>query len=397
MNLKDFRIELSTLVIFDSLLDTDVMYCLEEVLEADRLDEETFIALYSRLCAQIYKVNPCFSTYIYDYVMNDENVFITTKAANHKVSKAMEAALKNELDILERLSKLSSKDLLKGIHYDKALPTWEVKKYNLKDDYYQRIDELSTRGYGVFARYYVFGVGKNGLFPIKHPDPQSLKEMTGYERERNLLIRNTKAFIKGMKANNALLYGDAGTGKSSSIKAIVNEYHEQGLRLIEVKKHQIALLPDVIEALSGNPLKFIVFIDDLSFSRNDDNFIALKNILEGGTVSNKANIVVYATSNRRHLIKENMEDRSGGELFRNDSIQETMSLAARFGLTITFSKPEKQLYLEIVKNLAKEYNLLIDEQELFTRAEAFAIRNSGRSPRTARQFVEFEKINNSLK
>ena len=220
--------------------------------------------------------------------------------------------------------------------------------------------------------------------------------MTGYQQQRNVLIKNTLALLQGMKANNALLYGDAGTGKSSTIKAIVNEYHTEGLRLIEVKKKQIAQLPSIIEMLADNPLKFIIFIDDLSFSSNDDDYIALKNILEGSTTSNKMNVVIYATSNRRHFMKETFSDREGDEMHRNDTIQETMSLAARFGLTITFQKPGSNLYMEIVKQYAKEYELNLDEHELKIKAEAFAIRNNGRSARTAKQFVEYEKINQSI-
>ena len=238
----------------------------------------------------------------------------------------------------------------------------------------------------------MFGMDENGLFPIQHPDGQLLSQLTGYERERSLLLKNTLAFLQGMKANNALLYGDAGTGKSSTIKAIVNEYHPDGLRLVEIKKSQIALLPSLIESLADNPLKFILFIDDLSFQTGDDEFVALKNILEGGSVASNHNVVVYATSNRRHLVKENFADRNGSEIHRNDAIQETASLAARFGLTITFSKPAKDLYLEIVRSYAKQYGLRLDEDELLIKAEGFALRNNGRSPRTARQFVEHEKI-----
>ena len=395
MNLKGLKNEIESLAVFDSILKTDVMIKFKELLNCE--DEDLYVDKYCRLVSAIYKENPNFSRFIYDYVMNDENIFILRNAKNKNVSKAVEASVERELKVLEKISRIASESLIKAFNLTLDLPLYETSRLNIKSDYYKRVSELPKKGYGIFAKYYVFGVDENGLFPIKHPDKQSLAEMTGYERERNLLIKNTLAFVNGMKANNALLYGDAGTGKSSSVKAIVNEYYPEGLRLIEVKKHQISYLPDVIESLSANPLKFIIFIDDLSFSSNDDDFIALKNILEGGTASNKSNIVVYATSNRRHFIKENFKDREGGELFRNDSIQETMSLAARFGLTITFQQPAKTLYLEIVKNLAKEYKLVMKEEELFTKAEAFAIRNNGRSPRTAKQFIEFEKINKSIK
>lgn len=152
-----------------------------------------------------------------------------------------------------------------------------------------------------------------------------------------------------------------------------------------------------MDSLADNPLHFIIFIDDLSFKSNDDDFVALKNILEGGIQNNQNNCVVYATSNRRHFVQENSKNRDGGELFRNDSIQETMSLAARFGLTVTFTKPLKDLYLEIVMQLADRYQIETDRDVLAIQAEAYAIRNSGRSPRTAKQFIEYTKINEKIK
>jgi len=189
-----------------------------------------------------------------------------------------------------------------------------------------------------------------------------------------------------------LLYGDAGTGKSSTIKAVAHHLAPQGLRIIEVKKNQLYQIPKLLEELSDNPLKFILFIDDLSFSGNDDNFSALKATLEGSISGCGDNAVIYATSNRRHLVKESFGDRAGDELHLNDSMQETMSLAARFGLTITFQKPDKDEYLSIVKSLAAEYGIEMDEEELFKKAEAHAIRKNGRSPRTAKQFIELLKI-----
>ena len=394
MDLNQLKLEINSLSIFDSILEEDVFICLNNLLREK--DLESYISYYCQLCSAIYKENGSLSRYIYNYVMNDENVYILQKAKQKHVSKVIEQSLERELKILQKVADLKSEDVLKDTACSISLPIWDNDNLDLVKDYHQRILELPKKGYGLFAKYYVFGVDENGLFPIKHPDKQALSEMTGYESQRSLLIKNTLALLQGMNANNALLYGDAGTGKSSSIKAIVNEYHDQGLRLIEVKKKQISHLPDVLESLSNNPLKFIVFIDDLSFSSNDDDYIALKNILEGGTTSNQRNIVIYATSNRRHFMKETFSDRNGDELHRNDTIQETMSLAARFGLTITFQKPGKNLYMDIVRSYAKEYGLEMDEQELSIKAEAFAIRNNGRSPRTAKQFVEYEKINQTI-
>ena len=190
----------------------------------------------------------------------------------------------------------------------------------------------------------------------------------------------------------ALGGGDAGTGKSSTIKAVAAALAPQGLRLIEVKKNQLYQIPQIMEELASNPLKFILFIDDLSFNGNDDNFSALKATLEGSISGCGDNVAIYATSNRRHLVKETFSDRTGDELHVNDTLQETMSLSARFGLTITFQKPDKDQYLTIVRSLAAEYGIEMDEGELFRKAEAYAIRKSGRSPRTAKQFIELLKI-----
>ena len=175
-----------------------------------------------------------------------------------------------------------------------------------------------------------------------------------------------------------LLYGDAGTGKSSTVKAIANEFAPDGLRLIEVKKNQLYQIPALMDELAKNPLKFILFIDDLSFASNDDNFAALKAILEGGVGGRSHNVAVYATSNRRHLVKETMADRSGDELHAMDTRQELMSLSARFGLTVTFQQPDK----------AKQYNVQMPSDQLFIKGAAFALRAGGRSPRVAKQFVE---------
>ena len=210
-------------------------------------------------------------------------------------------------------------------------------------------------------------------------------------REREKVIANTRALLEGKPANNVLLYGDAGTGKSSAIKAIANAFADQGLRLVEVKKNQLYQIPDLMDALASNPLKFILFIDDLSFTANDDNFAALKAILEGSVGGRAGNIAVYATSNRRHLIKETLTDREGDDIHESDTRQELMSLSARFGLTITFGSPDRERYLHIVEELAKQYGVELDPRQLAVRSEAFAVRSGGRSARVAKQFIELCK------
>ena len=223
--------------------------------------------------------------------------------------------------------------------------------------------------------------------PIVSADRISIDKFIGYKAERQRIIDNTEAFLQGRPAANALLCGDAGTGKSSTVKAIANEFFGRGIRLIELRKDQLSYLPYVMGKISDNPLKFIIFIDDLSFNQNDDNFSMLKAALEGSASAKADNAVIYATSNRRHIIKESFQDREGSDIHRNDTIQETLSLSERFGLTVLFSKPDKKLYLEIVHELADRNNIKYDREKLDIDAEAFALRRGYRSARCAEQFI----------
>ena len=252
----------------------------------------------------------------------------------------------------------------------------------------EKLSNISRTGYGIYAKYSFFRLEDGEIVPVAHPDYQRLDELFGYERERDIIIRNTTSFAKGQGASNMLLYGDAGTGKSSTIKAVCASLAPKGLRIIEVKKNQLYQIPALMDELAKNPLKFILFIDDLSFASNDDNFAALKAILEGGVGGRSHNVAVYATSNRRHLVKETMADRSGDDLHAMDTRQELMSLSARFGLTVTFQQPDKDRYDRILLELAKQYNVQMPSDQLFIKGAAFALRAGGRSPRVAKQFVE---------
>ena len=335
------------------------------------------------------------SEYIASAVLECENI-CARRAARGQLSPALEQALDGELRFLEELSGLELDDLLDAAGLDAGqkaayafLPRWEAHPTGLAAAYKARLSEMGQVGYGMFARHHVFMLdGEGRLTPVRHPDPQRLADLPGYEREREKILANTRGLLAGLPANNVLLYGDAGTGKSSAVKAIANEYAPQGLRLVEVKKNQLYLLPDLMDQLAANPLKFILFIDDLSFASNDDNFAALKAILEGSAGGRAGNIAVYATSNRRHLVKETFTDRAGDDLHEADTRQELMSLSARFGLIVTFQRPDKALYSQILLQLAKQYQLPIPSDQLITRGEAFAIRAGGRSPRAARQFIE---------
>lgn len=255
--------------------------------------------------------------------------------------------------------------------------------------------------------YREFGVGKFGLnkaFRILEKDEQAyidpitsiehiyLKDLVGYELQKKKLVENTEAFIEGREANNVLLYGDAGTGKSSSIKAILNQYYDRGLRIIEVYKHQFRALSDVLEQVKDRNYKFIIYMDDLSFEESELEYKYLKAIIEGGLGKKPKNVLIYATSNRRHLIRESFRDKrqlSDDEIHANDTVQEKLSLVARFGVTIYFGAPEPKEFKEIVRVLARRSNLSIPEDELLQKANQWELNHGGLSGRTAAQFITY--------
>jgi len=248
---------------------------------------------------------------------------------------------------------------------------------------------IGSYGYGMYARYHVFRVDDEGsIVPVRHPDPIRLSDLVDYERERTIILDNTRALAAGLPAANILLTGDAGTGKSSTVKAVVNELAPRGMRILEVRKEQLRNIPVILDELTRNPLKFIIFIDDLSFSNDDDNFAALKAILEGSVSAKSDNVAIYATSNRRHMVKERFSDREGDDVHRNDTMQEIISLSDRFGIRVSFSKPDKATYLDIVHKLVDDAGIRMDQDELDLLAERFSTRRGGRSARGARQFVD---------
>ena len=374
-------------VIFKSILNDTGISALINLLGCESDNENEFLKHYSDFVSALYQKTDDLCEYINELLQNDENIYVK-QSAKGDVSPFVKNAVENELSFFEELSKVKCDDL-KAIYNSIDLPQWKNGNISVKKEYEKKISVIKTTGYGIYATHKMFLYKDNEITPVKYPDPQRLSQMSGYESERQKVIDNTMALLQNKPCNNVLLYGDAGSGKSSTIKAIVNEYHEMGLRLIEIKKNQLYSLPDVIEQLADNPLKFIIFIDDLSFSTNDSDFGALKAILEGGVAGKTDNLAIYATSNRKNLVKENFSDRNGDDIHLQDTIQEIMSLSARFGLKITFSKPDKDLYLSIVENLSMQYNISIDRNDLFLSAEAFALRNGGRSPRTAKQFIEY--------
>jgi predicted AAA+ superfamily ATPase len=397
MKLREWNARLHGLVVFRSLLDDPVVAKLLDL--TDRM--EAGAPGYGPVCdavaqfeAALFEHTTNWGSYLSAAVLEAETVCVR-QAASGTLAPALQTALDSELAFLQALCGLTLDELLAaagsatGQAQELAfLPRWETSGIDLPAAYAQRMSEVGKKGYGMFAKHHVFTVENGQLVPVKYPDPQRLSELPGYEKEREKVIANTRALLAGMPANNVLLYGDAGTGKSSAVKAIANEFAPEGLRLVEVKKNQLYQIPDLMDKLAANPLKFILFIDDLSFTANDDNFAALKAILEGSVGGRAKNIAVYATSNRRHLIKETLTDRTGDDIHEADTRQELMSLSARFGLTVTFQRPEKARFENILAELAKQHGIDMPMDQLLVKAEAFAIRAGGRSPRVAKQFIE---------
>lgn len=392
MNLHYMNQRLSSLVVFRELLQDPVIAAFQRMLASAELDDgDAFATACAVFEHRLFEKTENWTEYLSTAVLESENICVR-RQAHGELSAVLSDSLQRELALLNELSALTLEELTAEMSdAPDYFVAWVTEAGTLPAEYAKRMQEVSTRGYGMFARNHVFVVEDGRLVPVKHPDPQRLSELPGYEKEREKVIANTEALLDGRPANNVLLYGDAGTGKSSAIKAIVNEYAARGLRLVEVKKNQLYQIPDLMDQLAANPLKFILFIDDLSFTTNDDNFAALKAILEGSVGGRAGNIAVYATSNRRHLIKETLEDRQGSDIHESDTRQELMSLAARFGLTVTFGQPDKSRFVQIVTDLAAQYGVEDDPEKLIVRAEAFAIRAGGRSPRVAKQFIELCK------
>ena len=378
--------KLSSLVIFRNLLSDEVIKSFAQMLDTEDMTEQEIIYNYCEFTHKLFMHTSCISDYVLNAVLDDENMYIKSKLSG-KENKLFDSMLSRELDIISELAAFDGEEIRKKISCV-DLPVWNTCKHDIKTLYSDRMNEINTKGFGIYARHKMFVLDDDGkIVPIKNPDKIFLNDLIGYERERGIVVDNTLALLNNKSANNVLLYGDAGTGKSSTVKALVNSFYDKGLRLIEFKKNQLEFIPQVIEELSNNPLKFIFFIDDLTFSSDDNNFSALKATLEGGVCGRGHNILIYATSNHRHMIKESASARQDSVNIA-DALEEATSLSARFGITITYLKCDRMLFAKIVCELAEKRGLTIPTDELTVGAEAFALRGGGRNPRTAKQYID---------
>ena len=382
--MKELKDKLDTLCIFRDFLKDPVISALRKF-----LDNPTSPA-YAGFVAVLYEANGGdLGAYIKELCDNSSNVYVKTIGRGEAVPDYLYFTLLSELETLQSVADLRSDQLCALLTYQGFLPDFTGSKLYLKDHYLHRANNIEKYGYGIYAKNHMFYVdAQDRIAPVRNPDRIELSQLVDYQRERQIIVDNTKAMLAGKPAANILLTGDAGTGKSSTVKAVANALWRDGLRLIEVRKDQLRAIPQILDELSENPLKFVLFIDDLSFLKDDDNFNALKAVLEGSVTAKSSNVVIYATSNRRHIIKEKFSDREGDDVHRNDTMQELVSLSERFGIHVSFFKPNKQTYLHIVHHLAKAHSLDIPEQELDAQAERFALERGGRSARLARQFVD---------
>ncbi len=352
-------------------------------------------------------------------IVNNENAYSRACENRGGISGTINELARHDFAVFQELfafdfqklvQELQIPELLLLKDYQRSEQTARVFNHRIRD----RICDLSVRleqarsveefQMEVTKFYGEFGVGKLGLhkaFRIEHEDQGArivpitniahvhLSDLVGYEREKRKLIDNTEAFVQGKQANNCLLFGDAGTGKSTSIKAIINQYYEQGLRMIEVYKHQFQDLNSVIAQIKNRNYKFIIYMDDLSFEEFEVEYKYLKAVIEGGLEKKPDNVLIYATSNRRHLVREKFSDKEerDDELHTRDTVQEKLSLVSRFGVTIYFGSPDKKEFHEIVRRLAEKHQIYMEEETLLLEADRWELNHGGPSGRCAQQFI----------
>ena len=387
MDLKLLSCRISALSVFRGILDKKEMRAFLNFLGADDLCQK--LSFYGEFINSLGIHAGSLSAFLTKAVCEDENIYIKSVAKNKEVSASIKANAEKELELFSALTEITPANLFEGISYDGYIPEFENEKVDFSAVYAERLRHIERYGYGIFATAGMFRVENGEIVAVEAADDISTDIFIGYEKERQQVMDNTEALTLGKSAQNVLLCGDAGTGKSSTVKAVANAYFDKGVRLIELRKDQLFSLSHVMGRIADNPLKFIIFIDDLSFNKNDDCFSMLKAALEGSASAKASNAVIYATSNRRHIVKERFSERGHeDDIHHSDTVQELLSLSDRFGIVVYFSKPNKKLYLDIVHELAERENLGIDEKELDIKAEAFALAKGSRSPRAAQQFIK---------
>ena len=389
---SSLRLRTEAMTILGGLRSTDVFSVYADALSALDDSPAAFCRSYARLC-QFHYTHGDLGKLFAREIHYDTNVL--TQSVDKPVSDDVRAAADFDLYTINSLISLSGSDFLDFARkaylscadlFD-ALPGFSAGTPLPFGNCEGLLQMYRKKGSGYFARANAFTIIDGMPQPIANPDPIRLSDLKGYAVQKKAIRDNTLSLLAGKNANNILLYGDKGCGKSSTVKAIANEYADRGLKIIEMPMDQIKQFPAICSMIERSPFTFILFLDDLSFTAEDERFVALKAFIEGGVAGKPHNMAIYATSNRRHIIRENFSDRNGDDVHVRDAMQSASSLSDRFGIEITFSNPVKNEYLYIVDRLAEDYGLDLPEERLHLLAERFAIRKNGRSPRTARQFI----------
>ena len=425
--------EISKFIIYRDADESSILSELGRVFEDFDRGTATPDSLRARIYSQVRRLlelatkygfdNNLWHNYLTYLIINDENPFSLTYEKAGKQEGTVNGFAINDFSVFKRLFDFDFAPIEKALEIDcfttlsnyKAIAKREQifnKNVSEKVRALSKEIEQSPDGEAVFevvADFYkAYGVGKFGLNkafriesdgdtgmrirPITNMEPVHLSDLIGYELQKKALTENTEAFVEGRGANNILLYGDSGTGKSTSIKAIVNQYYDKGLRMIEIYKHQFCYLSRVISEIKNRNYRFIIYMDDLSFEEQEIEYKYLKAIIEGGVETKPDNVLIYATSNRRHLIKETWNDRTdvttNGDIHRSETIEEKLSLVNRFGLSIGYFKPSRPEFDSMVLALAARHpQIKLEPDYIIVEAHKWEMRNGGISGRTAQQFV----------
>ena len=395
--------ELDKLVVYRGILHNDLIQTLRE----DNSESVKTAALI-RVAEELSLEGNIMTEYLLYRIAEDENPFsIMAEKSGGAIGASLMRAVIHDIEILKNFFRQDAVRDKASDFLQNYQPTCRKRRsyiaplrdvlLDLSTHYASEhtaaflTDHYVRHGYGDMVRYSVFRWDlENGLTPVRYPDRVQMDDLVGYERQKAVLNQNTAAFVHGKPANNVLLVGSRGTGKSSSVKALLNQYAGQGLRLVEIAKQDLKHLSSIMQTLRERGKKFILFMDDLSFEEFEVEYRHLKSMMEGGVETKPDNVLIYATSNRRHLVKETWNDRTGAnteDIHSWDTLNEKISLSDRFGITLTFAPPNQDEYLRIVESMARKRNIRLPASELRTEAIKWETAHSGRSGRIAQQFI----------